>query len=177
MKAILKAAKASTAYASEATYALILLMRYSGLRISDATILKRDSVSGRRITLYTAKTNEPVSMLLPAFVVSAVGKVTSKNPKYFFWSGDSTLEVATSIWRKRLSKVFTDAKVSNGHSHRFRDTFAVSLLSNGVSMQDLSTLLAHSSIKITEKHYAPWDLSRQAALDKALAKVEISIPA
>jgi hypothetical protein len=44
-------------------------------------------------------------------------------------------------------------------------------------MQDLSTLLAHSSIKITEKHYAPWDLSRQAALDKELAKVEISIPA
>jgi integrase/recombinase XerD len=177
MAAILASAKASKRYAAPATYALILLMRYSGLRISDATTLKRDSVSGRRITLYTAKTNEPVSMLLPAFVVDALGKVESTNPKFFFWSGSSTLEAATSLWRKRLSKVFTDAKVINGHSHRFRDTFAVALLASGVSMQDLSTLLAHRSIQITQKHYAPWDQSRQAALDKVLAKVEISIPA
>jgi integrase/recombinase XerD len=177
MKGILKAAKASTRYASQATHAFILLMRYSGLRISDATTLSRESVSGRRITLYTAKTGEPVSMLLPSLVVDALNKVVSKNQKYFFWSGTSSLEAATSLWRKRVSEVFKDAKVANGHSHRFRDTFAVSLLAGGISMQDLSTLLAHRSIKITQKHYAPWDQSRQAALDKALAKVEISIPA
>jgi integrase/recombinase XerD len=177
MKAIFTAAKASTRYASQSTYAFILVMRYSGLRISDVTTLRRDSISGRRIALYTAKTGEPVSMLLPSVVVETLQTVVSKNARYFFWSGESTREAAVSLWRKRLSKVFEDAKVNNGHSHRFRDTFAVSLLASGVSMQDLSTLLAHRSIRITQKHYAPWDRSRQAALDNALAKVEISIPA
>jgi integrase/recombinase XerD len=116
-------------------------------------------------------------MLLPSFVASAISEVTSKNAKYCFWSGESTREAAVSLWRKRLSKVFEDAKVSNGHNHRFRDTFAASLLARGVSMQDLSSLLAHRSIRITQKHYAPWDRSRQAALDNALAKVEISTAA
>lgn len=177
MKAILKAAKSSTRYAANSTYAFILAMRYSGLRISDVTALARDSVSGRRLSLYTAKTGEPVSMLLPPAVGDALRSVISTNPKYFFWSGDSKREAAVSVWRKRLALVFRDAKISNGHSHRFRDTFAVSLLSSGVSMQDLSVLLGHRSIRITQKHYSPWDSSRQTALDNALAKVEISIPA
>jgi integrase/recombinase XerD len=177
MKAILHAAKNSTRYAAESTYAFILMMRYSGLRISDVTTLTRDSISGRRLNLYTAKTGEPVSMLLPQAVVDALNKVESTNPKYFFWSERSTPEGGASLWRGRMAKVFKDAKIEGGHSHRFRDTFAVSLLASGVSMQDVSTLLGHRSIKITQKHYAPWDRSRQAALDNALAKVEISIPA
>ena len=57
-----------------------------------------------------------------------------------------------------------------------RDTFAVEMLLAGVPLEQVSILLGHSSVKITQKHYAPWDRSRQAALDNALAKVEISIP-
>lgn len=176
MKAIVRAAKASTRFAAQHTYAFILMMRYSGLRISDVTTLRRDTIVGRRLNLYTAKTGEPVSMLLPQEVVDALHKVKSDNP-YFFWSGNSKTEAAASLWRKRLGEVFRDAKVKDGHSHRFRDTFAVWLLSSGISMGDVSTLLGHRSIKITEKHYSPWDKSRQNALDNALAKVEISIPA
>jgi site-specific recombinase XerD len=177
MKAILSAAKQSKRFAAEATYAFILLMRYSGLRISDATTLRRDSIVERRLTLYTAKTGQPVSMLLPNSVAVALSKVVSKNPDYFFWTGKSSRASATGVWHERLADVFKDAKIVNGHSHRFRDTFAVSLLASGVSMQDVSTLLGHRNIAITQKHYSPWDQTRQAALDKALAKVQISIPA
>jgi integrase/recombinase XerD len=116
-------------------------------------------------------------MLLPSAVVEALDKVKSIDPKFYFWSRRSTPEGGASLWRGRLARVFEDAKIEGGHSHRFRDTFAVSLLASGVSMQDVSTLLGHRSIKITQKHYAPWDQSRQTALDNALAKVEISIPA
>ncbi|HEX4379877.1 MAG TPA: hypothetical protein VH022_07595 [Candidatus Acidoferrum sp.] len=42
---------------------------------------------------------------------------------------------------------------------------------------DVSTLLGHRSIKITEKHYSPWDKIRRNALDNTRANVEISIPA
>jgi len=41
MQAILHAAKNSTRYAAESTYAFVLVMRYSGLRISDVTTLTR----------------------------------------------------------------------------------------------------------------------------------------
>ena len=73
------------------------------------------------------------------------------------------------VWRKRLADVFKKAKIKNGHSHRFRDTLAVSLLQAGVSLEDVSTLLGHQSLRITQKHYSPWVKTRQDALDKAVA--------
>ena len=168
MKRILGAANKSTRYRHHDLCALILLMRYSGLRISDATLLARDSISGRRIKLYTAKTGAHVSMLLPQFVVEALSLV--KRSKYFFWSGHSTMEAAVSVWRKRLAKVFEDAGIDNGHSHRFRDSFAVSMLASGVSMEHVATLLGNS-VKIVQKHYAPWETKRQEALDEAISRV------
>jgi integrase len=47
----------------------------------------------------------------------------------------------------------------------FRDTFAVELLLAGVSLDQVSLLLGHSSIKITEKHYAPFVKARQQQLE------------
>jgi integrase len=52
--------------------------------------------------------------------------------------------------------------------HRFRDTFAVALLEKGVPIETVSILLGHSSVSITEKHYAPWVRSRQLLLEKAV---------
>ena len=43
-------------------------------------------------------------------------------------------------------------------SHRPQYTFAVELLAAGVSMEDASVLLGHSSIRTTKRFYAPWDL-------------------
>jgi hypothetical protein len=39
----------------------------------------------------------------------------------------------------------------------FRDTFAVELLKKGVSLETVSMSLGHASIKVTEKHYKPWE--------------------
>jgi integrase len=52
-------------------------------------------------------------------------------------------------------------KFVEGHAHRFRDTLAVELLLAGVPLERVSILLGHTSIRVTEKHYAPWVRERQ----------------
>jgi integrase/recombinase XerD len=165
MDRILKAAKSEEI--NSGTEAFILTMRYSGLRISDTATLSVDSLKGNRLKLYQAKTGEPVSVLLPQNVVDALLQVKHSNPKYFFWTGDSKLETVTGFWRSWISEVLTLAKVP-GHPHRFRDTFAVSLLEGGASIETVSILLGHQSVRVTEKHYNPWVKTRQDALDRAV---------
>jgi len=53
------------------------------------------------------------------------------------------------------------AKVKDAHSHHFRDTFAVPLLENGVSIENVSVLPGHSAVLTTERHYNPWVKSLQ----------------
>ena len=45
-----------------------------------------------------------------------------------------------------------------------RDTFAVEYLLAGMPLEEVSRLLGHSSVLITQKHYAPWVLQRQQRL-------------
>ena len=52
-----------------------------------------------------------------------------------------------------------------GHAHRFRDTFAVELLLAGVPLERVSNRLGHQSVKVTERHYAPWVRARQEQLE------------
>jgi integrase/recombinase XerD len=59
--------------------------------------------------------------------------------------------------------------VEKGHAHRFRDTFAVDLLLAGILMERVSVLLGHDSLRVTEKHYAPWVRLRQLQLESDLA--------
>ena len=40
----------------------------------------------------------------------------------------------------------------------------MALLTAGVSIEDVSALLGHSSIRTTERHYAPWDRRRRDRL-------------
>jgi hypothetical protein len=41
-------------------------------------------------------------------------------------------------------------------SHMLRDTFTVEMLLAGVAPEDVSRLLTHTSIKITEEYYRHW---------------------
>ncbi|HEV2495700.1 MAG TPA: tyrosine-type recombinase/integrase [Terriglobia bacterium] len=72
---------------------------------------------------------------------------------------------ATGDWQRTLKAVFRLAGIPDGHAHRFRDTFAVGLLQHGIPMERVSVLLGHSSIKVTEKYYAPWVRARQEQLE------------
>jgi integrase len=149
--------------------ALILLMRYSGLRISDAVSLKRDRIDDEgRLFIYQAKTGHPVSLPIPRCVREALASLDKDQESFFFWSGQGKLKSSITQWQERLKKVFVIAGIPQGHGHMLRDSFAVDLLTKGVPLEVVSTLLGHTSIKTTEKHYAPWVKSRQLALDSAV---------
>lgn len=50
----------------------------------------------------------------------------------------------------------------------FRDTFAVEMLLAGVPIDQVSLLLGHASVKITEKSYAPFVKARQVQLQESV---------
>ena len=148
--------------------AMILLLRYSGLRISDASTLERSRLEGTKLFLYTQKTGTPVRVPLPQHVVDALHASPSDDPRYFFWNGQCRRTFAVKIWETTFKTVFKKADVEDGHIHRFPDTFAVRLLEKGVPIETVSVLLGHSNIAITLKHYRPWVKSLQDKLEAAV---------
>jgi len=66
--------------------ALVLLLRHSGLRITDAVTLPRDRITDGKLFLYTAKTGTPVYCPLPPFLLTALEAIPTAN-NYFFWTG------------------------------------------------------------------------------------------
>jgi integrase len=156
--------------------ALILLMRWSGLAIKDAVTLERDKLgTDGRLFLYRAKTGVPVNVPLPAEVARILHKLPSLNRRFFFWTGNGDPETAKKAWQRTFRRLFRKAKIKRPdgtlkrcHPHMFRDTFAVELLLSAVPIDQVSLLLGHSSVKITEKHYAPFVKARQEQLENSV---------
>ena len=70
---------------------LVLLLRYSGMRIGDAVNFSTDRLEGSRLFLYTQKTGVPVNTILPEFVLSALETTPKVKEKFFFWGNSGIL--------------------------------------------------------------------------------------
>jgi integrase/recombinase XerD len=154
---------------------LTLLMRWSGLAIRDAVTLERRRLNENgELLLYRAKTGSPVYVPLPPDVAESLRSIPpgpSPNPRYFFWSGNGSPKSVVGNWQRSFRRLFTianlrreDGSLKRCHPHMLRDTFAVEMLLAGVPLEQVSILLGHKSVKITEKHYAPWVKARQEQL-------------
>ena len=149
--------------------AMLLLLRATGLRIRDAATLERARVKDGKLFLYTQKTGTPVYVPLPPVVAEALNELPAVNKTYVFWSGNGDPKTTVADWQRGFRRLCDLANVE-GHFHMIRDTAAVGWLTKGVSIETVSILLGHSSIRITEKHYAPWVKSRQEMLEAAVRK-------
>jgi integrase len=148
----------------------IEILLETGLRIGDAAVLRTDRINDGKLFLYSAKSGTPVWMPLKPELLTSLETVKPK-AGYYFINSDSTNPISVAeYWRQKIQKVFKAAKIE-GHPHQFRDTFSVNLLKAGVPIGTVSILLGHSSVAITEKHYAPWVKERQDMLTEALQKL------
>ena len=167
----------------------VLVLRYSGLRISDAVLLERTQLvpgadgDGYGLMVQQQKVRRSVYIPLPdgrdgqPDVVAALNSLPLKNERYFFWNGAGESERAVNNWRSRLMKLFRLAESRTGegkpfaskpHPHLFRHTFAAEYLSAGVPIETVSLLLGHASVKVTERHYAKFNRARQERIDDAV---------
>jgi len=161
---------------SQRLRAWVLFMRYSALRIGDGASCPVDRLAGTRLFLYTQKTGVPVYVPLPPFVVEALEACPRVSEHYWFWTGVGSKETLAGNWRRTFRRLCEIAGVPRGHPHRFRDTLAVELLLEGVPIERVSILLGHSSVKITERHYAPWVRARQEQLESDLVRAWYNDP-
>ena len=158
--------------------ALLLFMRWTGLAIIDCVRFPREHLQENAHGIWTVqlrrtKNDRHVYVAVPDEVATAVLAVPQMSEGYFFWTGNGEPQTACKGWRRTLMKVFQSAKLKREnkllrcHMHMLRDTFAVEKLQAGATLEEVSLLLGHSSVKITERHYLPWDSRRQDRLTRA----------
>lgn len=91
---------------------------------------------------------------------------------------DATMQKLRQIFQKQLL-VFSEehgltflrdlnSRNTTEWRHMFRDTFAIEMLLAGAPIDQVSILLGHASVRITEKHYSPWVRARQDQLEKSV---------
>jgi integrase/recombinase XerD len=137
--------------------ALVLLMRYSGLRITDAVQMGKEKMEESTVFLRTQKTGVRVRVPIPEDVAD---EIRAHLPLY---RGGMTL-------KSRVTQFQEMFQARGIHSHQLRDTFAVELLLAGVPIEDVAQLLGHASIKVTERAYSPWVKARQDRLEASIKK-------
>jgi site-specific recombinase XerD len=125
--------------------ALVLLLLYSGMRISDAIQLKRSRVDASgRLMVRMMKTGGALYVRLPKHALKALAAIPVES-EYFLWSGKSKLSTAVGSARRTIDCLGRLTNIS-AHPHRFRDTFSVELLKTGASLRTVQLLLGHTSI-------------------------------
>lgn len=164
-----------TTYERQRARTLLLLLRYTGLRITDAITLERDRIHGGRILLHTQKTGGTVFLAVPSELQKALDSLPAPRgaageSRYYFWNGVTSTRALKGIAERTLAAVFRLAKVPGAHAHRFRHSLATEILARGGSEQDAADILGISAA-IVRKHYAKWSQARQQRIDRLMEAV------
>lgn len=149
--------------------AFVYILRYTGLRISDAAKLKVSQVNDGKVLLRTEKTGTLVWIPIPEFVVDALHEVPRVG-EYYFQTGHAKAKTVRGGWDRTIRTILTLAGVNHGSAHAFRTTLAVDLLEKGVPVETVAVILGNSPA-VVMKHYSPFVASRQVALENAIRTV------
>jgi len=143
--------------------AMILLMRFYGLRVSDVATLARENVQADEIFLHAVKNGSPLWVPLLPEVARALECVplpqgAGQDCKYYFWTGLGSREGHIKTVDRTLQAVFRKSGVENAHAHRFRHTMTTDILVKGGTIEDAANILGDSPATI-RKYYAKWSVA------------------
>lgn len=173
-------------YASEpGTFRLLLeLMLETGMRASDAVLFDPHKLRrGELSWIYTfipVKTRKheqpkPVDAFIPDTLKDAIHECKWLSPSVpFSYGGKDYAQLAQAVYeRMQAIGLRCDPQIEDCRPHRLRDTFAVRNLLAGVPIGDVSKLLGHCSVVVTERYYAPWIPERHARLERLVAQTRV----
>ena len=163
------------------TFRLLLeLMLETGLRVGDAVRYDPRAVAkGEHLWVYTylpqkqrrneqPKTHEGY---LADRLKTAIDECEWLSPKLpFSWGNFRNPSYLANEVYYRMQAMGDRCGIDDCRPHRLRDTYAVKKLLAGVSLDDLSRLLGHSSVRVTEQYYARWVPSRRMRLERLVAE-------
>jgi integrase len=161
--------------------AVIDLMLETGMRVGDAVRFDPSKlVKGDSMWVYTFHPLKTPEKVLEAFLTNRLKKAIEEcawlSPAAPFAYGDysNSSYLGNEVY-ERMKSVGKRVGVDDCRPHRLRDTFAVRMLLKGVSIEDVSRLLGHSSVKVTETYYAKWTTARKRRLEGVVAAVQVSV--
>jgi len=118
-------------------------------------------------------------------LVKALQELPVKQERYFFWGGEGKLQTNISSWRSRVNDIFKLAedlmkkdglRMKNGthfaerpHPHKFRHTFAATLLQVGVPLRIVAQYLGDTE-QTVRKHDAKFCEAEQMEAAAVLAQ-------
>jgi integrase len=164
------------------------LMRWSGMRISDAhkfndcEIVRNENGNGWNADFIQKKTKKRCVTPLPDHVVEQLHALPGQmkdGKKYYFTCTYTALRMRVDVLAERAQK---DKGFSHAFSpHCLRHTFAIQHIHVGTDVKLISKWLGHESVAVTLDHYGNWikttqiiaeDQSREAN-SKIMAKIAV----
>ncbi len=136
--------------------ALVLVLRYSGLRLQDVVTLSRERVVDNRLLVSNGNTAEPIWNQLPETVCEALDRCPKNDSYSFFLDRGGGSRKALQFWRSRLDELFELAEITDGSAIRFRDTYAIEMLEAGTPVETVSAYLGHKNPTATRRRYSRW---------------------
>ena len=196
--AILEAVETLPAADRDRARAIVYLLLYTGMRISDAAYFERDYVDARNFAQYfVIKTRKKIALApeLQRPVLDALAKLPESRVYFFQPDADDDYNAARVALRdgeefsslmpryqyridvitKLVTRVLGIAGLP-GACHRFRDTFAVNLLVATNDIFLVSQMLGHSDVRITQDHYLKLVDGYQEKLSQKTRALNYALP-
>lgn len=176
--------KGTGSWSGEDVKTMVMLLSWTGLRISDAATFDMNRVTrhaegGANIFLRMHKTKGPLFTWVDTWLYERLLDRERKfGPKIFAWGVSERLETATDLWRRRINRAFDltgTFECGTPTPHIFRHTFVRLLLQRGVSPRDVAGLIGDTE-EMVLKHYARWVPERQQRLTNILREKLSSAP-
>jgi integrase len=150
---------------------VVFLLRYTGLRVSEACALRWDDldVDAQRLTVRESKTPAGRRTIpIPPILVPLLRTWHERHVgTYVLGTKHGTPMKPQFAWRL-VKRVGEHAGIEGLHPHMLRRTYGSQLINEGLRLEVISKLLGHSTTTITEKSYA-------ALLDETIAREAMAV--